>query len=291
MKLGILDVGTIQEGSNSISTIHETIKIAQKAEEFGFYRYWLAEHHEIESAWRSPLIVLALLAGYTNRIKVGAAGILLPVSNPLRIAQDFKLLENLFPRRIDLGIAKAGTADSVSKELLENSNLAENILNHPARIKKVMDFLNEKKDIITPPINGRSPDVWLLSTSNKNISLAIEHKCSLSISLFHKTNMPPSPEIISEFKERFFDTHGTIPSINIAISGCCFPNDAEVNRFLNINNGIEANFVGTKSKIANDILNIKEKYGVEEIIWLDLSYNIKNKIYSLGAISESMGIS
>lgn len=289
MKLGILDVGTIQEGSNSISTIHETVEIAQKAEELGFYRYWLAEHHESESAWRNPAIIIALLAGFTNKIKVGAAGVLLPLSNPLRVAQDFKLLENLFPMRIDLGIAKAGTVDNISKELLEGDGLSENILNHPKRVKKIIDFLNDKIDnLIAPPINGRSPEVWLLSTSNRSNSLAIEHKCNLSISLFHKVNIAPSPDIVSEFKEQFYIKHGVTPSVNIAISGCCFSSETEVNRFVNNSKGFEINFVGTKSKISDEILNVKEKYNVDEIIWLDISKNTKNKIYSLEAISDSI---
>jgi alkanesulfonate monooxygenase SsuD/methylene tetrahydromethanopterin reductase-like flavin-dependent oxidoreductase (luciferase family) len=62
MKLGVLDFGAIQQNSNAISTIHETIEVAQKAEEIGFHRYWLAEHYEESVAWTNPVTVLGLLA-------------------------------------------------------------------------------------------------------------------------------------------------------------------------------------------------------------------------------------
>src|SRR5579883_1962883 len=106
MKLGILDFGYISYGSNAISRIDETIQRAELAEELGYTRYWLGEHHVKDAAWRNPLLMMSVLASYTNKIKIGCAGVILPVTNPFRIAQESRLLANLFPNRIDLGIAK-----------------------------------------------------------------------------------------------------------------------------------------------------------------------------------------
>jgi len=292
MKLGVLDFGIIQEGSNAVTTIHETIELAQKAEILGFSRYWLAEHHGRENAWRSPVSVITLISGFTNRIKVGAAGILLPLSNPLRIAQDFKLLENIFPNRIDLGIARGHANTIACKELLESGSVEDNSEKHFERIKKLIDFLNDnEEEIATPPVNGLIPEMWMLSTSGSALPMVVKQNCNFSLSLFHAninspSNIVPSPDIISKFKELFYAQHGYYPKCNIAISGCCCFTDKQAKELKDSYNNIRVNVVGTKNEALDEILRIKELYGVDEIIWKDISRNNRDKNYSFETISN-----
>src|ERR1700694_5708207 len=97
MKLGLLDFP---------SDLQTTLRCARLADQLGFTRYWLTEHHEASDPWASPEIVVAILATQTKHVRLGTAGTLLAHHNPLRVANDFSLLASCFDGRIDLGLAR-----------------------------------------------------------------------------------------------------------------------------------------------------------------------------------------
>ncbi len=91
MNIGVFEFGESGDNSNDVAVLENTIEYARTLDILGFNRFWLGEHHENGLAWRSPEILMSVIAGYTEKIKVGAAGILLSLNSPLRIAQNFKL--------------------------------------------------------------------------------------------------------------------------------------------------------------------------------------------------------
>jgi luciferase family oxidoreductase group 1 len=287
MKYGILDFGSIANGSNAISTIHETLELAQIADAMGFSRYWLSEHHENGVAWKSPDTVIALIAGYTKQIRVGAAGILLALNSPLKIAQTYKLLDNLYEARIDLGLAK-GTADAEKiKELLDGGDFNTNFNQYYERVNKVISFMKDidpKNNI--PPADGSVPEVWILGTSKSSIDYLLGTQTNFSLSLFHQMQQVPSPDIIKELKEKFYHRHQKEPGINIAISAICSTQDNILKEVAKQTNNIKINFTGDGEGFLNYLDQLQEEYQTDEIIINNLGRTMEEKLMLMEAMGK-----
>src|SRR5499426_3471346 len=112
MKLSILDQSPVIRGHDARRAIEETLALARRAEALGYHRYWLAEHHAIAAlADPCPEVLLARLGAETRRMRVGTGGVLLPYYSAFRTAEAFRMLEALYPGRIDLGIGRAPGGD------------------------------------------------------------------------------------------------------------------------------------------------------------------------------------
>ena len=108
IKLSILDQSPVSEGSNAVEALKETSQLARKAEEWGYTRFWVSEHHDTTTfAGSSPEILVSHLASVTSTIRIGSGGVMLPHYSAYKVAENFKLLEALFPGRIDAGIGRA----------------------------------------------------------------------------------------------------------------------------------------------------------------------------------------
>src|SRR5690606_31264526 len=107
IKLSILDQTPIRRGSTAREALQESVQLIQLAERLGYTRYWLSEHHNTGTlAGAAPEVLIAHLAGQTQRIRIGSGGVMLPNHSTLKVAENFRLLEALFPNRIDLGIGR-----------------------------------------------------------------------------------------------------------------------------------------------------------------------------------------
>ena len=109
MKLSVVDQSPIPSGSTGADALRNSIDLAQHVERLGYTRYWIAEHHAMASlASPAPEILIARLTAETSRIRVGSGGVMLPHYSPLKVAENFSLLSNLYPGRVDLGLGRAG---------------------------------------------------------------------------------------------------------------------------------------------------------------------------------------
>src|SRR6187397_1751414 len=115
----ILDLAPIVEGADAAQAFRNTLDLAQHAEQWGYHRYWLAEHHNIPGiASAATSVVIGHVAGGTSRIRVGSGGIMLPNHAPLLISEQFGTLESLYPGRIDLGLGRAPGTDQLTVQAL-----------------------------------------------------------------------------------------------------------------------------------------------------------------------------
>ena len=106
--LSVLDQSPIRNGGSPADAINETLMLAQRCEQWGYHRYWLAEHHASAGlAGCSPEVLLARLGAETKSIRIGSGGIMLPHYSPYKVAENFKLLSTMYPERIDLGVGRA----------------------------------------------------------------------------------------------------------------------------------------------------------------------------------------
>jgi luciferase family oxidoreductase group 1 len=112
LKLSVLDQSPIISGHTPAQAIAETVALARAVEALGYSRYWLAEHHSTQAlADPCPEILVGRVAAATSTLRVGTGGVLLPYYSALKVAEQFRMLEALFPGRIDLGIGRAPGSD------------------------------------------------------------------------------------------------------------------------------------------------------------------------------------
>src|SRR5205809_3624077 len=124
--LSVLDLSPIVEGGDAAQALRNTLDLAQHAEQWGYHRYWLAEHHNIPGiASAATSVVIGHVAGGTSKIRVGSGGIMLPNHAPLVIAEQFGTLESLHPGRIDLGLGRAPGTDPRTAQALRRNLLGE----------------------------------------------------------------------------------------------------------------------------------------------------------------------
>src|SRR5205085_3678867 len=120
LRLSVLDQSPIPEGSTGSQALHNTIDLARLADELGYHRYWVAEHHGgAMLAGPSPEALIGPVASATSRIRVGSGGVMLPHYSPFKVAETFSVLAGLFPGRIDLGIGRASGTDPMTTFALQ----------------------------------------------------------------------------------------------------------------------------------------------------------------------------
>jgi len=125
--LSVLDLSPVASGSTGAQALRNSLDLARLADELGFTRYWVAEHHNMPAiASSAPEIMIGQIAAVTRRIRVGSGGVMLPNHAPLMVAERFKALEALFPGRIDLGLGRApGTDPATSYALRRRQGISE----------------------------------------------------------------------------------------------------------------------------------------------------------------------
>ena len=123
LKLGILDQSIVRTNSTARAAVQETIETAILAENLDYHRFWISEHHNSTFiAGSAPEVLMARLGAETSQIRLGSGGVMLPNHSAFKVAENFRMLEALYPGRIDLGIGRAPGGDGVSAKLLNPSS-------------------------------------------------------------------------------------------------------------------------------------------------------------------------
>jgi luciferase family oxidoreductase group 1 len=170
----VLDLAPINEGGSAAQSFHNTLDLAQHAERWGYKRYWLAEHHGMPGiASAATAVLIAHVASGTQRIRVGAGGIMLPNHAPLVIAEQFGTLESLYPGRIDLGLGRAPGSDQAAARALRR-NLASDADEFPQDVQELMDYFSAdgRRPVQAVPGSGLEIPIWILGSSLFGAQLA-----------------------------------------------------------------------------------------------------------------------
>ncbi|WP_145407815.1 LLM class flavin-dependent oxidoreductase [Paenibacillus xylanexedens] len=182
LKLSILDSVHIYDGSSPTQTLQNVTEMVQLADALGYTRYWFTEHHNVPSMMStSPELLSMHAAAHTKRIRVGSGGIMLPNHSPLKVMEDFSLLEGLYPGRIDLGIGRASGTDGRtmmallrSKELLVANDFPEQLNDLLAFFERSFDESHPLSKINTPGDTSIIPDLYMLGASKGGLPFALE---------------------------------------------------------------------------------------------------------------------
>ncbi|WP_080240075.1 LLM class flavin-dependent oxidoreductase [Spirosoma rigui] len=170
----ILDLSPIVEGNTPTQALRNTLNLAQHAEQLGFNRYWLAEHHNMPGiASAATSVVIGYVAGGTNSIRVGSGGIMLPNHSPLLIAEQFGTLESLYPGRIDLGLGRAPGADqATARALRRDMNGADTFPQDVVELQHYFQPDDTNQFIQAVPGTGLNIPIWILGSSLYGAQLA-----------------------------------------------------------------------------------------------------------------------
>ena len=174
-RLSILDLCPVIEGSTPVDALRNSMDLIRHAEDWGFERYWVAEHHNMRGiASSATAVVIGHLAGGTSRIRVGAGGIMLPNHAPLVIAEQFGTLASLYPGRIDLGLGRAPGTDQVTANALRRT-LNSDVDDFPRDVVELQHYLKEPQpgqQVLAGPGAGTNVPLWILGSSLYGAGLA-----------------------------------------------------------------------------------------------------------------------
>ncbi|HXT17185.1 MAG TPA: LLM class flavin-dependent oxidoreductase [Gemmatimonadaceae bacterium] len=170
----VLDLAPIVQGGTAAEAFHRSVDLARHAEQWGYRRFWLAEHHSMPGvASAATSVVIAHVAAGTSTIRVGAGGIMLPNHSPLLIAEQFGTLESLYPGRIDLALGRAPGSDQLTAIALRRTNAAADAF--PQDVAELIAYFREPEqgqEVVAVPGAGLRVPIWILGSSMFGAQLA-----------------------------------------------------------------------------------------------------------------------
>ena len=236
MRLSVLDQSPIISGHSTAQAIAETIKLAREADRLGYYRYWLAEHHSLMAlADPCPEILVARVAAETARIRVGTGGVMLPHYSPLKVAEQFRMLEAMYPQRIDLGIGRAPGGDRTTAMALGQGRYS-NAEDFPEQVQFLVAYLDDAMPAGHPfgkikaqPLGPTAPPVWLLGSSDYSGALAAQ--LGLNFAFAHFISADGGDSVMRDYKRAFQPSpREAKPQALLTVFVICAETDAEAER-------------------------------------------------------------
>ncbi len=174
MQFSVLDLAPVREGGTVAEAFRNTLDLARHAEQWGYRRFWMAEHHNMAGiASAATSVLLGYVAGGTSTIRVGSGGIMLPNHSSLQIAEQFGTLATLYPDRVDLGVGRAPGSDGLTARAIRRG-LNSDESDFPRQVQELIHYLgpDQNKAVQAFPGVGTEVPVWLLGSSTYSAQLA-----------------------------------------------------------------------------------------------------------------------
>jgi luciferase family oxidoreductase group 1 len=226
--LSVLDVSPVSSGSNSAQALRNTLDLARLTDRLGYERYWLAEHHNLPMiASSAPEVMIGHVANVTERMRIGAGGIMLPNHAPLKVAETFRVLEALHPGRIDLGIGRAPGTDPVTATALRRSRNGLEADDFPQQFAELLAFSGDGfpkdhsfRSVTAMPSDIGLPPIWLLGSSGYSAKAAGEMGLGYAFAS-HFSPTDPAPAMRA-YRESFEPSESfERPSAVLAVAVIC----------------------------------------------------------------------
>ena len=243
MQLSVLDLVPVRSDQSTADALAATVRLARTADELGYTRYWVAEHHNMPAvAATSPPVVLSFLAAQTSRIRLGSGGVMLPNHAPLAVAEQFALLEAAAPGRIDLGVGRAPGTDPVTSIALRGpaGRTDEDIHRFPEYLDDVValmtpggvkvslegrNLLDQDYILRATPAAVSPPELWLLGSSMYSAHLAAAK--GLPYVFAHHFSGQGTEEALATYREEFRPSEfAEKPTTFMTVNACVAPTRA-----------------------------------------------------------------
>ena len=233
MKISAVDQSPIFSNSNADDAIKETRVLAKYCDSLGLNRFWLAEHHGSSSfAGCSPEILIPSLASQTESIRVGSGGVMLMHYSPYKVAENFRLLESLFPDRIDLGLGRAPGSDAYQAGALAYGSKTTGPEFFTTKMNDLKSFLEGSvsstqsfESVNVTPGLGEIPEVWLLVSSRQGAEYAAHFGLPMSLAYFID---PSCADLADGYRDNFQPSIFTKePRVSLGVFSICADTDKE----------------------------------------------------------------
>ena len=321
----VLDLATVIEGKIPADSFKNSLDLAQHTEQFGYQRFWLAEHHNMVSVASSATVVLiGYIAGGTKTMRVGSGGIMLPNHAPLIVAEQFGTLESIYPGRIDLGLGRAPGTDQTTAMAIRGANMNASF-NFPQDVQTLQTLFsaeNVNGKVRAIPGEGLDIPIWILGSSPDSAMLA----AAMGLPYAFASHFAPTyfTQAIRLYRENFKPSKQlSQPYVMACVNVVAAETDAEANRlatsvmqlFKGIISGqrkplpppvdsmdniwtlqeeaaakqmLTYSFFGSAAKIKSDLQRFISSTGINEIMATTHVYNHQARINSYRIFSEVM---
>ncbi len=321
MRLSVLDQSPVPEGSTGPDALRNTLDLARLADDLGFERYWLAEHHGLSLAGPSPEVLIGPVAAATERIRVGSGGVMLPHYSPYKVAENFSLLAGLYPGRIDLGIGRASGTDPMTTYALQRDRRDAAPDDFPSQLAELLAHYDHSFPADHPfarlghslPGGEARPEIWLLGSSAQSAVWAAQLDLPYAFADFIN---PQGAEIAASYRERAAN-----PRSAVAVWAICADTDEEADRLASsiamsmamlrqgrpipvpppdkalrflAQNGNPASgrrrIVGNPDTVRAGIEEVAAAYAADEVIVVTITHDHGARRRSYGLIAEAFGL-
>jgi len=331
LRLSILDQSPVISGGTPAQAVQATLALARRTEDLGYHRYWLAEHHAIAAlADPCPEVLLARLGAETKRMRVGTGGVLLPYYSAFKVAEVFRMLEALYPGRVDLGIGRAPGGDQRTAHAVGGGQFPS-ADDFPQRVWELVGHLDgtlpddhPHKRVRVQPGGDTAPQVWLLGSSDYSGLLAAE--LGLRFAFAHFINAKGGDAVTRAYRERFQPSaREQGPAAIVCMFAICAESDAEAERLaasidlrrlhmaLNMDTPVptleeaerhayteeerryvmsqrERAVIGGPEKCRREITALAERYAADEVMLLTITGDYATRLRSYELLAEAFGL-
>lgn len=325
----ILDQSPISEGSSAFAALKETAVLAQKAEQLGYTRFWVSEHHDAATlAGSSPEVLIAHLGAVTKTIRLGSGGVMLPHYSAFKVAENFKLLEALYPNRIDAGMGRA-PGGMPRAALALNEGKKRDVSRFPEQIDDLRMYLNDTipqdhlyTGMKATPVTESAPPIWMLGSGQSSAQLAAEK--GLPYMFAHFINGEGGQSFSKTYREQFQSFEGSEPYVGVAIFAVCQETEEQAERVassldLSLSMGaqgmpskgtppperamaypytkferllVEENrkrmVVGTPKQVGDRLESLAAEYGADEVMIVSAAYDFEDKLKTFEMIAAEL---
>jgi luciferase family oxidoreductase group 1 len=235
--LSVLDLSVVTTATKPATALRNSIDLARHVDELGYVRYWLAEHHNLASvASPAPDVMIGQIAAVTKNIRVGSGGVMLPNHAPLVVAERFKMLEALFPGRIDLGLGRAPGTDGATVYALRSrldarggDDFLERL--HELTLWETRDFPpgHPYNNVVAMPDDTALPPIWLLGSSDYSSELAAQ--VGMGFAFAHHFASHDAVDAMTNYRAHFrLSGWRATPHAILAVAAVVAETDAEAER-------------------------------------------------------------
>jgi len=330
LALSVLDQCPVRTGSTPADAIREAVKLARATDRLGYRRYWLAEHHNSHSlACAAPEALIGQVAAATSRIRVGSGGVMLSHYSALKVAEVFRMLETLYPGRIDLGIGRAPGSDRFTAHLLAHGPGRLGVQHYPEQVADLLGYLGRGHEddrlnrVRAMPQGDTQPEVWLLGSSLGSARFAAYFGCPFSFAHFIQPRDAEAALELYRSEYRPSDSHPE-PRASVGVSAMVADTEEEANRqslsrflwWIRLTQGQPGPFpsleeaeaydftdadravlrrmrarslVGAPDAVAGRARELAERLGVGELVVLTICPSFEARLRSYELLAEAVG--